>query len=268
MNKKIILSLLIIFCLLASVNFVLANEDASADKNLESNSAVKETTNPLIKINLKVDWKGDGSTPSSVVVNILKDGSVVKNVTLSKSNDWKADVELPSGNYNVREVAPKGYDVSYSGNQKTGFVITNAPISALAAGEDSIAAAGTADDPENDPENVPGDVSKVNENGENYQSNGDNNNVSDNESDNESNNETPMVIAPNNSTDDGNSTGNETNSTTGNTTKVITKTIYKVTKVPVKKAQQKQIPKAGNPIAVLVVVLIGIVVVSIGSRRK
>ena len=294
MNKKIILSLFIILCLLTSINIVLADENASGDTSVDevdgklsaapttevSSDAPVKASAPSndIKIDLKIIWKVD-SVPDFVEVNILKDGSIVKTVALSEDNEWKATVELPAyddaGNeitYEVEEVDSDGFDVSYDGNQETGFIITNAPAKLGASNDDAVVADGQlepgvnyditpaddggSDDGGSDNPTGSDDVANVGGSDDGQVEEGD------------SSDDAPIADS---TADDTNSSSDDTNSSSKDTnnTQPVNKTI-KVVKKVVKaqdKHEPKEIPRAGNPVAILVLVLMGIVFASIRSRR-
>lgn len=274
MNKKIILSLFILFCLLTSINFALAYDNGSGDASAgavdekmgsapttnvysgspkASSPSVAAAPSDEIKIDLEVFWKG-GSAPDFVEVNILKDGSIVKTVALSKDNDWKATVELPMYDddgseitYEVKEVTPNGFEASYKGDQKTGFTITNIP-SKLGAPSSTE----TVGDDEPTP-NLSDDVPVNDDDGSN--DTGDN--------------QTEGTDAP---ITDATGNGNDTDSSskdTGDTQPVnkTVKVVKKVVKAQDKKDEPKRTPPTGNPIAILVLVLIGTVFVSMRGRK-
>lgn len=72
-------------------------------------------------------WKNDDAAnrPSSITINVLNNGEVSSQITLSEANDWIYSWKTSSGNWDVEEVnVPAGYtsSVSRSGND---FTITN-----------------------------------------------------------------------------------------------------------------------------------------------
>lgn len=72
-------------------------------------------------------WKNDDAAnrPSSITINVLNNGEVSSQITLSEANDWTYSWKTSSGNWDVEEVnVPAGYtsSVSQSGND---FTITN-----------------------------------------------------------------------------------------------------------------------------------------------
>ncbi len=72
-------------------------------------------------------WKNDDAAnrPSSITINVLNNGEVSSQITLSEANDWTYSWKTSSGNWDVEEVnVPAGYisSVSRSGND---FTITN-----------------------------------------------------------------------------------------------------------------------------------------------
>ncbi|MGM9526170.1 MAG: SdrD B-like domain-containing protein, partial [Peptococcaceae bacterium] len=72
-------------------------------------------------------WKNDDAAnrPSSITINVLNNGEVSSQITLSEANGWTYSWKTSSGNWDVEEVnVPAGYtsSVSQSGND---FTITN-----------------------------------------------------------------------------------------------------------------------------------------------
>jgi len=99
-------------------------------------------------ISVKVTWAGDA--PDAVTVNLIKDGNVVDSAKLSASNSWKTTFKVDGeGSYNVSEVVSGDYSYSVSGNENSGFVISNKLVKTddvLAAGSDDEVADSSADD--------------------------------------------------------------------------------------------------------------------------
>ena len=70
----------------------------------------------------------DGIRPNSVAVNLLHSGKKLKSATLSAENGWKYVFSGLSGTekeYTIKEDSVTGYTASYTGDAKSGFVITN-----------------------------------------------------------------------------------------------------------------------------------------------
>ncbi len=67
------------------------------------------------------------SRPDSIMVTLLRNGAVYKNVVLNDANGWKHSFDkLPfNGEYTVSEAEIKDYTVTYSGSANSGFVIIN-----------------------------------------------------------------------------------------------------------------------------------------------
>ena len=75
----------------------------------------------------KWDIQNSRSTPESVVIELLKSGEVIDEITLSNENNWTHTwIQITeSDEYSVREkVVPEGYTVTYrqEGNK---FIVTN-----------------------------------------------------------------------------------------------------------------------------------------------
>ena len=287
MNKKIILSFLIILCLLTSINFVLADENGSADTSIDdvdekvgaapttevsyssSGSSMVAAPSGDISIDLQVIWNG-GSAPDSVDVKILKDGAVVKTVALSEDNDWKATVELPmyddNGNeitYDVEEADVDGFEASYTGDQEKGFIITNSPADSPLKASDSDVVGDDA--PTSDGQGGSDDGSSDGQ-GSSDGSDDTANQGTETPTSDDQPTEVPIADSINNDTDDGNSTSDNNNTQPVNKTVKVVKKVVKVQDKD-KKPEPKPMPPAGNPIAVLVLVLIGIVFASMRRRR-
>lgn len=70
----------------------------------------------------------DGIRPNSVAVTLLRNGKKLKSATLSAENGWKYVFSGLSGTekeYTIKEDSVTGYTASYTGDAKSGFVITN-----------------------------------------------------------------------------------------------------------------------------------------------
>lgn len=78
------------------------------------NATPKTDIAKLVTITVKKEWVADKSKiPSSVTVELLKDGKVIETATLTESKDWTATFEkMPmEGNYDLKEVSvPKGFE--------------------------------------------------------------------------------------------------------------------------------------------------------------
>ena len=148
MNRKIILIISISVFLIFSIGIISAEgdddsisaiaDDDSYDVDQINNddyqvdvSEDNAEDSSSKQITVKIIWKDDDKTdsrPTSVKVNLVKDGTVVESVTLSESNSWNATFKTQNddGNYKV-EIADNLDDYSYSatGSASEGFVITN-----------------------------------------------------------------------------------------------------------------------------------------------
>lgn len=244
MNKKLFTILLVAIFLVASVGFISA-ADASDDGDATQT------------ISVKIKWNGDSQSdrPSSITVNLIKDGNVVDSAKLSADNSWSAKFTVDGdGSYSVKQASDlSDYSISTSGSASSGFVITNTlKESALGV-------------PESD------DTLEVDT---------DENNTliaNDTTEGTDTNNDT-------NETDEGST---DTNSTDENDTEIdgtdapITDSTQDVTKEPVKKVEKKvekkvvkkpknvtqnKLKNTGLPVIVLVIVAIAIAFVPF--RRK
>lgn len=91
------------------------------------NATPKTDIAKLVTITVKKEWVADKSKiPSSVTVELLKDGKVIETATLTESKDWTVTFEkMPQGEYDLKEVSvPKGFEskVVKKGYQ---FTVTN-----------------------------------------------------------------------------------------------------------------------------------------------
>lgn len=112
MDKKLITIFLLAALLTVSVGFI------SAADNDETQS---------ISVSIKWDDNGQADArPTSVVVNLIKDGKIVDSKKLSAKNSWSATFNVDEdGSYSVSEDTPSDYSVSNKGDASRGFVITN-----------------------------------------------------------------------------------------------------------------------------------------------
>ena len=93
------------------------------------NAAPKTDVVKLVNITIKKVWNTgkSGYTPSSVSVQLLNDGNVVKTATLNSSNNWQITYkDMPeSDSYSIKEPnVPQGYTATYSKANYT-FTVTN-----------------------------------------------------------------------------------------------------------------------------------------------
>lgn len=76
-------------------------------------------------------WDDDndaaGERPSSVVVQLIEDGTIIRTVSLRSSNFWSHTFKNldSTKTYTVQEIAVENYTASYQGNASTGIQITN-----------------------------------------------------------------------------------------------------------------------------------------------
>ena len=114
-------------------------ENAVSDYSVSYNdfNVTNKYTPGMTSVTVVKNWEdkddADGIRPSSVTVKLLANGKDTgKTLVLSKSNNWIGAFtdlyEKENGKaivYTVSETAVKGYTSSVSGDQKTGYVITN-----------------------------------------------------------------------------------------------------------------------------------------------
>lgn len=91
----------------------------------------EDTTSTETSIYVMKRWDDDsnsaGVRPESITVNLLLDGEVIDSAELSSKTAWAYTFEglEKSSGYSVEEEAVERYDAAYSGDQESGFVITN-----------------------------------------------------------------------------------------------------------------------------------------------
>ena len=226
-----------------------------------------------------ISVKVAGDLPNQITVNLLCDGKIVDNATLSSANSWKTTFKVSEeGNYDIKINDVSDYSVSVSGNEHSGFVISSKLLKDEvlgAAGDESL------DDNIDSVENNDSNDSLMAANDENASNgnliaaNATNGTLTANNTGGNSSNETNST---DNSTDDNatsNGNSNDNNKTTSKKTvtkKTVTKKTVtkKVKQKPVKKpknATAKTNNKTGFPIAVLVVAVMVAIFVPF-SRKK
>ena len=91
-------------------------------------------------VSVRKVWEDDndaaGKRPSSITVQLIEDGTVVRTVSLRESNLWSHTFKNldASKTYTVQEIAVDGYTASYQGDASTGIQITNTYIAATDPG--------------------------------------------------------------------------------------------------------------------------------------
>lgn len=256
MDKRIFAVFAIAIFMILSAGIISAadNQDdaAAADVKTVSDSKI---------ISVKIVWDDAGKTgarPSSVNVNLVKDGKIVDKVTLSESNSWTATFKAQSedGNFKVIQSGNHdGYSVSVSGNADNGFVIVNQiKADALTAGEDDVSAEVNASD-------VSNEADESNDTVEN--ATGDN--ATEEETADESNAADDSNVTEGNSTAD-----NQTDKNTNGSSKSVTKEQIKKVVKPIKKhnVTKVQLRNTGIPFAALVVAAFVAVFVPFSRNKK
>jgi hypothetical protein len=93
------------------------------------NASPKTEVERLTTITIKKVWNTDASVKvtDSVTIQLLKNGNVVKTVTLNEQNGWQMNcADMPESDaYSIKEVnVPKGFTATYKQNGYT-FTVTN-----------------------------------------------------------------------------------------------------------------------------------------------
>ena len=282
MNKRIFAIFLVAIFLIVSVGVISAADDQS---DVSADVDVKKVSNSKV-ISVKIVWDDadkTGARPDSVKVNLVKDGVVVDEVTLSKSNSWSATFKAQSddGTFKVTQSGNLGdYSVSTSGNADKGFIIVNkVKADVLGASEDETPLAEDTSDDAKDVEgstpddDVIGDENGTETNSTDEESDSSDDNATDEESDSSDDNATDEETA----SDGANATDLETLSI-GPPEKVNdTPTKNPVTKEKIKKVikplkknnvTKEKLKNTGIPLLVLVVAAFTAIFVPISGRKK
>ena len=282
MNKRIFAIFLIAIFLIVSVGVISAADDQS---DVSADVDVKKVSNSKV-ISVKIVWDDadkTGARPDSVKVNLVKDGVVVDEVTLSESNSWSATFKAHSGDgtFKVTQSGNIGdYSVSTSGNADNGFIIVNkVKADVLGASEDETPLAEDTSDDAKDVEGSTPDDDVI----------GDENDTETNSTEEESDSSDDNATDEETASDDANTTEEETASDGANATDVETtsagpteKVIDTPTKNPVTKEKVKKVIKplkknnvtkeklknTGIPLMVLVVAVFTAIFVPISGRKK
>lgn len=282
MNKRIFAIFLVAIFLIVSVGVISAADDQS---DVSADVDVKKVSNSKV-ISVKIVWDDadkTGARPDSVKVNLVKDGVVVDEVTLSESNSWSATFKAQSGDgtFKVTQSGNIGdYSVSTSGNADNGFIIVNkVKADVLGASEDETPLAEDTSDDAKDVEGSTPDDDVI----------GDENDTETNSTEEESDSSDDNATDEETASDDANTTEEETASDGANATDVETtsagpteKVTDTPTKNPVTKEKVKKVIKplkknnvtkeklknTGIPLMVLVVAVFTAIFVPISGRKK
>lgn len=282
MNKRIFAIFLVAIFLIVSVGVISAADNQS---DVSADVDVKKVSNSKV-ISVKIVWDDadkTGARPDSVKVNLVMDGVVVDEVTLSESNSWSATFKVQSGDgtFKVTQSGNIGdYSVSTSGNADNGFIIVNkVKADVLGASEDETPLAeDTSDDAKDVEESTPDDDVIGDENGtETNSTEEESDSGDDNATDEETASDDANTTEEETASDGANATDVETTSA-GSTEKVIdTPTKNPVTKEKVKKVikplkknnvTKEKLKNTGIPLMVLVVAVFTAIFVPISGRKK
>ena len=270
MNKRIFAIFLVAIFLIVSVGVISAADDQS---DVSADVDVKKVSNSKV-ISVKIVWDDadkTGARPDSVKVNLVKDGVVVDEVTLSKSNSWSATFKAQSGDgtFKVTQSGNIGdYSVSTSGNADNGFIIVNkVKADVLGASEDETPLAEDTSDDAKDVEGSTPDDDVI----------GDENDTETNSTEEESDSSDDNATDEETASDGANATDLETLSI-GPPEKVNdTPTKNPVTKEKIKKVikplkknnvTKEKLKNTGIPLMVLVVAVFTAIFVPISGRKK
>jgi len=114
------------------------NATSNETENKSSNNTT-EVLKPIV-INVTKVWNDnnnqDGVRPASVVVELLADGKVIRNATLSESNGWKCSFEglviyndqNQTINYTIREISVDNYTCNITNDTAYNYTVNNTHI--------------------------------------------------------------------------------------------------------------------------------------------
>lgn len=117
---------------LVGKNGVEVTVEANSTADVPTAEFTNDRTEETVSIPVEKRWEGKAG--KSVTVKLLADGDVVREITLSASNNWKhVFADLPKHDssdgheiiYTVSEDEVAGYTTAISGDAAAGFVITN-----------------------------------------------------------------------------------------------------------------------------------------------
>ena len=112
----------------------IANYESEITGNVANGFVVKNTNTE--KVSVRVEKKWNGPKQISVKVNLMADGVVHKQIELNEGGSWKGEFKelakyASDGHeieYTVKEETPMNYESKITGNQQSGYTITNTNI--------------------------------------------------------------------------------------------------------------------------------------------
>ena len=112
----------------------IANYESEITGNVANGFVVKNTNTEKVSVRVEKKWNGPKQT--SVKVNLMADGVVQKQIELNEGGSWKGEFKelakyAPDGHeieYTVKEETPMNYESKITGNQQSGYTITNTNI--------------------------------------------------------------------------------------------------------------------------------------------
>ena len=112
----------------------IANYESEITGNVANGFVVKNTNTEKVSVRVEKKWNGPKQT--SVKVNLMADGVVQKQIELNEGGQWKGEFKelakyAPDGHeieYTVKEETPMNYESKITGNQQSGYTITNTNI--------------------------------------------------------------------------------------------------------------------------------------------
>ena len=112
----------------------IANYESEITGNVANGFVVKNTNTEKVSVRVEKKWNGPKQT--SVKVNLMADGVVQKQIELNEGGSWKGEFKelakyASDGHeieYTVKEETPMNYESKITGNQQSGYTITNTNI--------------------------------------------------------------------------------------------------------------------------------------------
>ena len=110
----------------------LEGYDTEISGNVNDGFVVKNTNTEKISVPVEKQWVGRAVDKAEII--LLANGEEADRITLNEENSWKhtfkdlAKYDSKTGEeikYTLSEVAVEGYSTSITGNQETGFTVTN-----------------------------------------------------------------------------------------------------------------------------------------------
>lgn len=133
--------------------FVVNNKATMEGGGIACNGTLTMGEDRDMTLTVKKVWKGKPETgyPTSVQVDVHRDGRYLETVTLSEENNWTVTLkDLPAADYTVKEQAVTGYAAAYAPDTAD----SGAPVITITNTYNS-GGGGSHEDPDDDPRDDP-----------------------------------------------------------------------------------------------------------------